>query len=44
MIAEHFESIAPVSVKIKVIPLNGGYAYNTPIDNIDFKTVNKTYT
>lgn len=42
--SEHFESIAPGSVKVKVIHLNGGHAYLTPIDNIDYKTVNKTNT
>ena len=44
MIAEHFESIAPGSVKIKITPLNGGHTYLTPIDNIDYKAVNKINT
>ena len=28
----HFESIAPGSVKVKVTPHHGGQAYVTPID------------
>ena len=40
----HFESIAPKSVKVKVTPHHGGEGYVTPIDNIGYKAANKAYT
>jgi len=40
----HFESIAPKSVKVKVIPHHGGYPYVTPIDFVGYKAANKAYT
>lgn len=40
----HFESIAPKSVKVKVTPHHGGQGYVTPIDNIGYKAANKAYT
>ncbi|WBX73415.1 dipeptidase [Tenacibaculum pacificus] len=40
----HFESIAPKSVKVKVTPHHGGQAYVTPIDNIGYKAASKAYT
>ncbi|WP_233861266.1 dipeptidase [Tenacibaculum piscium] len=40
----HFESIAPKSVKIKVTPHHGGQGYVTPIDNIGYKSASKAYT
>jgi acetylornithine deacetylase/succinyl-diaminopimelate desuccinylase-like protein len=40
----HFESIAPKAVKVKVTPHHGGYPYVTPIDNIGYKAANKAYT
>jgi len=40
----HFKSIAPKSVKVKVIAHHGGHAYVTPIDNIGYKAANRAYT
>ena len=40
----HFESIAPKSVTVKVTPHHGGQGYVTPIDNIGYKAANKAYT
>jgi len=40
----HFESIAPKAVKVKVTPHHGGQAYVTPIDSIGYKAANKAYT
>ncbi|MEL4456265.1 dipeptidase [Lutimonas vermicola] len=40
----HFESIAPKAVKVKVTPHHGGHAYVTPIDNIGYQAANKAYT
>ena len=40
----HFENIAPKSVKIKVTPHHGGQGYVTPIDNIGYKAASKAYT
>lgn len=34
---KHFESIAPKSVKVKVIPHHGGEAAVTPIDSVEYK-------
>jgi acetylornithine deacetylase/succinyl-diaminopimelate desuccinylase-like protein len=39
----HFESIAPKSVKVKVSPHHGGYGYVTPIDNIGYQAASKAY-
>lgn len=39
----HFERIAPKCVKVKVIPLHGGQAYVTPIDNIAYQAASKAY-
>ena len=39
----HFESIAPKSVKVKVIPHHGGQGYVTPIDNIGYQAASKAY-
>jgi acetylornithine deacetylase/succinyl-diaminopimelate desuccinylase-like protein len=39
----HFESIAPKSVKVKVTPHHGGQGYVTPIDNIGYKAASKAY-
>ncbi len=44
LFTNHFEKIAPKSVKVKVIPHHGGEAYVTPIDNIGYKAANKAYT
>jgi len=44
LFTDHFKSIAPKSVKIKVTPHHGGYAYVTPIDNIGYKAANRAYT
>ncbi len=41
---EHFKSIAPKAVKVKVSPHHGGHAYVTPIDNIGYQAANKAYT
>lgn len=39
----HFESIAPKSVKVEVKPHHGGYGYVTPIDNIAYQAASKAY-
>ncbi|WP_372745240.1 dipeptidase [Lutibacter sp.] len=39
----HFESIAPKSVKVNVKPHHGGQGYVTPIDNIGYKAAHKAY-
>jgi acetylornithine deacetylase/succinyl-diaminopimelate desuccinylase-like protein len=39
----HFESIAPKSVSVKVTPHHGGQGYVTPIDNIGYKAASKAY-
>lgn len=39
----HFESIAPKSVKVKVKPHHGGQGYVTPIDNIGYQAASKAY-
>lgn len=38
---EHFESIAPKSVKVKVTPLHGGQGYVCPIDLLAYKAAEK---
>lgn len=40
----HFESIAPESVKVKVTPHHGGQGYVTPIDSIGYQAAAKAYT
>ena len=40
----HFESIAPKSVTIKVTPHHGGQGYVTPIDTIAYQAANRAYT
>ena len=37
----HFESIAPKAVTVKVTPHHGGQGYVTPIDNIGYKAARK---
>lgn len=44
LFTEHFQKIAPKSVKVKVTALHGGEAYVTPIDNVGYKAANKAYT
>jgi acetylornithine deacetylase/succinyl-diaminopimelate desuccinylase-like protein len=39
----HFESIAPAGVKVKVTPHHGGQGYVTPIDNIGYQAASKAY-
>jgi len=39
----HFESIAPKGVRVKVTPHHGGQAYVTPIDHIGYKAAEKAY-
>ncbi|MDP5093764.1 MAG: dipeptidase [Polaribacter sp.] len=39
----HFESIAPKSVKVVVKPHHGGQGYVTPIDTIEYKAASKAY-
>lgn len=43
MFKEHFESIAPESVKVKVTPLHGGQAYVCPIDLTAYKAAEVAY-
>lgn len=40
---EHFEKIAPKSVKVEVIPLHGGQGYVCPIDIPAYKAAEKAY-
>lgn len=40
---EHFESIAPKSVKVKVTPLHGGQAYVCPIDLPAYRAAESAY-
>ncbi|MCE7063080.1 dipeptidase [Dyadobacter sp. CY343] len=37
LFTKHFESIAPASVKVKVMPHHGGLPYVTPTDSIEYK-------
>ena len=39
----HFESIAPKGVRVKVKPHHGGQGYVTPIENIGYKAAAKAY-
>ena len=39
----HFESIAPKGVTVKVHPHHGGQAYVTPIDSLGYKAASKAY-
>ncbi len=39
----HFESIAPTGVRVKVTPHHGGQGYVTPIDNIGYQAAEKAY-
>ncbi len=39
----HFESIAPKGVRVKVTPHHGGQAYVTPIDSLGYKAAEKAY-
>ncbi len=39
----HFESIAPKSVKVKVTPHHGGEAAVTPIDSIGYEAASRAY-
>ena len=39
----HFESIAPKGVKVKVTPHHGGQGYVTPIDTIGYQAASKAY-
>jgi len=34
---KHFESIAPASVKVKVVPHHGGLPYVTPTDSVEYR-------
>ncbi|RRO25110.1 dipeptidase [Flavobacteriaceae bacterium 14752] len=39
----HFESIAPDSVKVKVKPHHGGQGYVTPIDSVEYQAADKAF-
>ena len=43
LFTEHFKSIAPKAVKIKVTPHHGGQAYVTPIDTIGYQAAERAY-
>ena len=43
MFKEHFEKIAPASVKVEVTSLHGGQAYVCPVDIPAFKAASKAY-
>ncbi len=40
LFTDHFNSIAPDSVKVKVTPHHGGEPYVTPIDTVEYKAAN----
>ena len=40
---DHFESIAPKGVRVKVNPHHGGQAYVTPIDSVGYRAAEKAY-
>ena len=40
---DHFEKIAPKSVKVKVNTHHGGQAYVTPIDTLEYQAANDAY-
>ena len=44
MFSNHFKSIAPTGVSIKVTPHHGGQGYVTPTDSIGYKAANMAYT
>ncbi|KAF5029327.1 Succinyl-diaminopimelate desuccinylase [anaerobic digester metagenome] len=39
----HFESLAPASVRVKVTPLHGGQGYVSPTDTIAYQAASKAY-
>lgn len=39
----HFESIAPKGVKVKVLPHHGGYPVVTPIDSVGYEAASRAY-
>jgi acetylornithine deacetylase/succinyl-diaminopimelate desuccinylase-like protein len=39
----HFESIAPLGITVKVKPHHGGQGYVTPIDSIGYQAASKAY-
>jgi acetylornithine deacetylase/succinyl-diaminopimelate desuccinylase-like protein len=43
LFVEHFESIAPKGVRVKVTPHHGGQAYVTPIASLGYKAAEKAY-
>ncbi len=43
LFVNHFTSIAPKSVSVKVTPHHGGEAYVTPIDSIEYLAAKKAY-
>lgn len=43
MFTEHFKSIAPNTVKVKVTPHHGGEPAVTPVDSLDFKAAEKAF-
>ncbi len=44
LFSDHFHSLAPKSVIVKVTPHHGGFPYVTPIDNIGYQAANAAYT
>ena len=40
---DHFESIAPKGVRVKVTPHHGGQGYVTPIDSLGYQAAEKAY-
>ena len=44
LFCEHFESIAPDSVRVKCNPHHGGLPYVTPTSDIAYQAANKAYT
>ena len=43
LFTQHFESLAPKGVKVKVTPHHGGQGYVTPIDSIGYMAASKAY-
>jgi acetylornithine deacetylase/succinyl-diaminopimelate desuccinylase-like protein len=43
LFSDHFKSIAPEGVKVKVTPHHGGQAYVTPTDSIEYLAAHQAY-
>jgi acetylornithine deacetylase/succinyl-diaminopimelate desuccinylase-like protein len=43
LFTDHFKSIAPAGVKVKITPHHGGQAYVTPTDSLEYKAAHLAY-